>query len=268
MKTRVWSVIGIFVSIVVGVVSNILHYTITDSILLAVSFSILVLVIDFYYRIVAKVEDITFGLYEIRNFFSDEYSKFISISKNIIHINKKENGLLNLILLEYLSDFENIISDLSQEEFEADLFSGNTFGQRMIQSCKKTFWATTYGDPSLWLSDFGNNYIKRNNDLANKGIDIRRIWIQPKSIIYKQEYKNVINSMKSHGIKFWWIDSNDKNIDKRLLNDFAIIDEEIIEETILDSNGKMRKEIISMNSNKVRSYKKNFKHLMEIGKSI
>lgn len=238
-------IIGFGISIVISIVLIVLGQDEAISILIGLSITILTFLIDLIARLEANKLAMldAFGLQNLSSINSEIEVSLKRIVNSYSSVNQKGNVIFLQRAKDAIKDCDEVLDLLTEGRMRVDPRSKHTFGSNGLKSAKQTVRAVAYANPDYWYSSYAKTYLNTNYEAAKTGIQITRIWIQNHQTLLM--LKDIIESQHNAGIDTFVV--TPEALPKHLLEDYMVVDDQLLVMLDLFYDRHVRTETISVN---------------------
>ena len=156
------------------------------------------------------------------------------------------------------------VHSLSQGIMYVERRSHISFGSQGIKSAKKSLKGVTMGGKSYWGSIHGERYINENMEAINRGVKIRRIFLNSQENI--QKMIDIIQKHQSIGVDVYIAFVDD--VPRDLHDDFVIMDDSLVNCAEYESTGRFKRARVSLRLSEVEQMKRKFNVILRSARKL
>ncbi len=157
-----------------------------------------------------------------------------------------------------LLECREVVHSLAEGRMIIPSESKFSYGRRGIESARTSIRAVACAKPDWWKTNIGQAYFQANVNAVERGVRITRIWIYDEATLI--DLQNVIMQQHNAGIETHVILPD--QLPRDLLEDYMIVDEQILIKLELLSNSYAKSEVISTNEIEVDRARSNYSLLL------
>ncbi len=238
-------VIGIIISVALAIILVLIGQDEAISLLIGLVLTAITLLVDIIARIKESEKNIiqasTLETLLVKN------PSLLSIVSQIAHdyeaIRKLQFDLFLQRADDALFECRDVVHGLAEERMIVDTRSKFTYGRKGINKAQKSVRAVAYANPSFWKTKYAKDYLETNKKAVERGVEFIRVWVQNRETL--MEYKDVMEAQRAVGIKVLFATPDE--LPRRLLEDYMIVDDQVLVKLELMLDGHSKNENISIN---------------------